>query len=158
MTITYAYSISSDFQNETVNSALLSQEIRASAIATDLSHINTDDDDCTIHFADELSPTDEGLLDELVAAHGGGPLVTGNKNYSVRTYSGNKLITDTWYTIDSGGGVYSGKVEETTYEYSGNKVTSRTVQEYWSNGRTKGDPVIWLYFTDGENKIEKRQS
>jgi len=67
----YTYSIATDFPNEAAATAKLSNDIRKSDIATDLSHINTAGDVCDIWFDDALSAGDETILDGIVDAHGG---------------------------------------------------------------------------------------
>lgn len=78
---TYTYSINDDTANGKVAPEKLQTEIEASSISTDLSLIDTSDDNLLIKFVDELSSGDETTLDSLVAAHDGVPLVkmTGNK-------------------------------------------------------------------------------
>jgi len=71
---TYTFSIENDFPNHKVASDRLTQEIQTSAIVTVLDCISTAGDDCNIVFKDALSPTDESLLDGIVAVHSGEPL------------------------------------------------------------------------------------
>jgi len=67
----YTYSITNDFPNQVVDITKLIVEIEDSAITTDLSHINTNDDICDIYFVDSLSVGDESILDGLVSVHDG---------------------------------------------------------------------------------------
>jgi hypothetical protein len=73
----YTFSINDDFLNHAVAPDRLLQEIRASSIVTSLDCINTEGDSCDIWFKAELSPTDSGLLNGLVAVHSGEPLAPG---------------------------------------------------------------------------------
>ncbi len=67
----YTYSISTDFPNAMVMIGLLTSEVESSAIATTLSNIGTNGDDCTLTFSAALSAGDVTILDGLVAAHSG---------------------------------------------------------------------------------------
>ncbi|MGW8289041.1 MAG: hypothetical protein ACWGNP_02100 [Candidatus Bathyarchaeia archaeon] len=67
----YTKSISSDFPNEAVDTARLTQEIQASSIVTALDYINTSGDDCDIWFKDALSAGDQTTLGTVVGAHSG---------------------------------------------------------------------------------------
>lgn len=82
----YNYTISTDFPNHVMDSDRLTQEIRASAIVTALSHIATADGICSVWFRDALSQTDEGILDDIVAAHSGESLTP--TALPVQLYSG----------------------------------------------------------------------
>ena len=77
----YTYSISTDFTGllsgyDVPATDKLESEIQTSAIVTALDYINTSGDDCDIWFKDALSAGDETILDGLVAAHDGVPLVS----------------------------------------------------------------------------------
>lgn len=76
MSTKYPYSIQSDFPNHKVNLGRLGQEIRASAIVVALDYINTSGDDCDCWFKWSISSGDKAILDGLVAAHSGEPLVS----------------------------------------------------------------------------------
>jgi len=71
----YTYSIAGDFPNHVLSTDRLTLEIRASAIVTALDHIDTVGDACSVWFKDALSVGDEAVLDALVAAHSGEPVV-----------------------------------------------------------------------------------
>lgn len=72
----YTFSVMSDFPQRLLSSSRLSQEIRASGIATALDYIATLGDACEVWFKSPLSVGDESTLADLVAAHTGVPLVT----------------------------------------------------------------------------------
>lgn len=74
----YTYSISSDFPNHIAATDRLEQEVRLSAIATAIDHINTSGDNCDLWFKDVLSGGDQNILNGLVAAHSGTPLPSGS--------------------------------------------------------------------------------
>ena len=71
----YDYSIQNDFPNHVVDTTRLDSEIRASAITVALSYISASSGTCSIWFKAELSEGEETILDGLVAAHTGEPLV-----------------------------------------------------------------------------------
>jgi hypothetical protein len=70
----YTYSISGDFDNG-LNTARLEAEILASSITKGVKGINTEGDDCDVWFKEAISSEEETVLDGLVAAHDGTPLV-----------------------------------------------------------------------------------
>lgn len=70
----YTYSIQDDFPNHRVATDRLLGEIRTSSIVTAVDFINTSEDDCDIHFKQELSLDDKQVLDAIVSAHSGDPL------------------------------------------------------------------------------------
>ena len=67
----YEYSVSGDFPNQVVHAVGLTEEIRQSDITVALEQVSVDGDDCNITFKAELSPTEQGMLDVVVAAHTG---------------------------------------------------------------------------------------
>jgi len=71
----YTYSVQDDFPNHKVDPSRLQQEIQGSAIVTAMYSIFVGGDDCVITFKDALSSGDETILDGIVAAHSGEPLV-----------------------------------------------------------------------------------
>jgi hypothetical protein len=77
----YTYSVSTDFTGlssgyDVPATDKLESEIQTSAIVIALDYIATSGDDCDIWFKDALSAGDETILDGLVAAHDGVPLVS----------------------------------------------------------------------------------
>jgi len=71
----YSYSVAGDTLNGLVDEERLTEEIQASAIVTALDYIATSGDDLSVWMKDALSGGDETILDGLVAAHTGEPLV-----------------------------------------------------------------------------------
>lgn len=67
----YSFSVSTDFSNQKVNLAGLTQDIQASSIVTAIDHIDLEGDDCDVWFKDALSIDDETTLGTVVAAHTG---------------------------------------------------------------------------------------
>jgi hypothetical protein len=91
----YAYSISTDFPNQKVDSSRLAQEIRDSAIVVALDGILVEGDACTISFKEALSAGDETILDGIVAAHSGEPLVPDLPVQPVKTIDTSSLDPNT---------------------------------------------------------------
>lgn len=151
------YSVSGDTASGTVNAAKLHTTIDALAIAG-FGGVTVEGDVLTVVHDPEPSAGEKSQVDSAVAAHNGAGV--GEKNYLVRSYSGNLLATETWYNTDDGDGTYSGKVETTSYTYSGQKLVSKSVQSYYTDGTAYGTPEVWNYYTDDTNnrKVEKRQS
>jgi len=79
----------------------LAQEISDSAIITALSFISTNDNVCDIWFKAALSTGDEAILDALVAAHTGEPLIDLTP-MQVRVVENNLLDPATSLTITGG--------------------------------------------------------
>ena len=69
-----SYSIQTAFPNHNVSLDRLKQEIEQSAITTALADISTSGDTCAVTFKADLSPGEQLLLDDIVAAHSGLPL------------------------------------------------------------------------------------
>jgi len=67
----YTYSIAGDIVSGVLASDLLASEIDASPIVVALKHIDTCGDALDVWFVDNLSPTDQALLGDVVAAHDG---------------------------------------------------------------------------------------
>ena len=80
----------------------------------------------------------------------------GEKLYNVKSYSGQTLTSDAWYSIDNGEGIYSGKVEETVYTYQGSKLTSHTTKTFWLDG-TEMSSETWNYYSDSGREIKEKQ-
>jgi len=79
----YTYSVSTDFPNHAVNVDRLTLEIAHSAIIIALDYISVSEDVCDIWFKDELSAGDETILDGVVAAHSGEPIVPGPEKVQI---------------------------------------------------------------------------
>lgn len=71
----YTFSIINDFPNHKVNIDRLTHEVMLSAITIAIDYITTLGDECDVWFKNELPSEDETILDGLVAAHSGEPLI-----------------------------------------------------------------------------------
>lgn len=69
----YTYSLASDFSSG-LNSSRLDAQIRTSAIRIALAGVSASGDSVVVTFRDALDPSDESILDDVVAVHDGTPL------------------------------------------------------------------------------------
>lgn len=71
----YSYTVATAFPNAAVDLDSLTTQIQASAIVIALDHITVASGACAVWFKDALSGGDEAVLDGIVAAHTGVPVV-----------------------------------------------------------------------------------
>ena len=71
----YTYSIATDTANAKLANSKLKSEVQASAIVTAIDYINSLGDVLDIYMKDVLSAGDETVLDGVVAAHDGVPII-----------------------------------------------------------------------------------
>ena len=67
----FQYTYSLDLFSNGVTSSTFASEIRESVIVTALDRIDTDETSCLVFFKEELSDSDELVLEELVSEHSG---------------------------------------------------------------------------------------
>lgn len=127
-TISYTYTISSDFPNHIVSTDRLTQEIIASSITIALDHIDTVGDSCYILFKAALSNSEVTQLNSLVNAHSGEPLPTNELEVSIPSLQivDNKLVTSTYPTKSTRYAVYTHNWADKTTWY---KESTRVVDE-----------------------------
>ena len=76
MSVTYTFDIQTDFPNQKVHIATLSEEIQTSSIITALDYITQHDTYCDIVFKAELSNIDHTTLIDIVHSHTGEEIIT----------------------------------------------------------------------------------
>jgi len=135
----YAFSISTDFPNGTVDAAAFHQEIFNSAITVALDGVSTDGDTCTVFFKAVLGTPDLDLLMVLVGEHQGEPAFTDTP----LSPSGIPLVMTSWkegtptdliscnWCDKTTWWVDSARVEEEVLVDSGDGLTFNSQNAFW---------------------------
>ena len=97
----YQYSITASITSQLLESTTLANEIQASAIVTAFSHINSTGDIFYVWFKDPISGGDKTILDAIVLAHKGEPIVGDELDALNSLVSQKNLVTSVFKDVQT---------------------------------------------------------
>ena len=167
----YDYTILTAFPTGRVDTGKLNQEVCVSVITIALDHITTHNGTCSVYFKASLPQTDLDILDALVAAHDGEPLIdteppTGSfgipivemalpEGHRVDLFTPDFSKKETWYQASTG-------ITGETLTDSGDLTTFNSANPWWvdvTHGKITQEHIIRdtyaaKVYVDAEEKIE----